>query len=157
MKICSIKLFVCFSCLLLLPSFCSCGQNKEIEGLKSTIAAQKSTIAALQSRIATFTKATLPEGSVIHHSGATGIIKGNNEYYSLFITATIMNVGGDGAITVLATVNPQERVRNGINQQQIKIFLKQGEEKEITFDFAIQDLTKLFTGDDGLTFSVVCI
>ncbi|MFC2036334.1 hypothetical protein ACFLUJ_09525 [Chloroflexota bacterium] len=78
-----------------------------------------------------------PEGSVIEKSAEWLEEETLEEFTRLRITATVMNIGDDGVIGVSAriTVNPNEGKIRPPAYDSTTLYLRQGEEQTLHFDF----------------------
>lgn len=82
--------------------------------------------------------AAKPEGSVLKTEGdwfSDTLTEGEVTYGKLRITATVLNVGGEGTFYVNAEMTPNSAVTGSINPNKIKVLMSKGEEKTFTFDF----------------------
>lgn len=106
------------------------------DALQQTIATQSDTISQLNTTIANLEAEPKPKGSVIEYDGRWVPNRQTDGYITFEITATVMNVGGDGTLTVGAEIiTDDEALVYGSHQQFTQIYLRQGQEKTLHFNF----------------------
>ena len=99
----------------------------------------------------TVTPTTMPKGSVLEFNGSftdSYTEQEGGRYWGYIITARVQNVGDDGVITFMAEIDQWEYVFGGRNTKYIEVYLRQGEEKQLSFNFEV------LYPNEGFQFSV---
>lgn len=133
--------------ILCMPLLLSCVASPQTVTLTTTkVITSAPTITVKTTRTVTITTTpvittpAIPQavGSVLEFKGNYLAGGGGDGYWDYFITARVQNLTVDGIITVFAEITPKDMVFEGKNLQSSRVYLRQGEEKTLTFHFWVK-------------------